>query len=126
MILIKVVIIRIQTSIFTVILLQCGLLLFIDPKNRTRFLQTFPYAGYYEITPPGSPDDKILILNSVLFSVKAKGPDIAAAAAQELAWLKQVLSEASANHQRIWLVFHISMGIDVYKTILSGATTWLW
>lgn len=59
MILIEVIIVRIQTAIFTVILLRCGLLLFIDPQNRTRFLQKFPYTGYYEITP----------LNKLLLSI---------------------------------------------------------
>lgn len=100
--------------------------LFLNPHNKTTFLDEFPIGGYYNITPPSSNDDRIIVLNSVLFSTAARGRGVGAAALKELNWLHQKLSQAQTNQQKVWLVFHIPIGIDVYKTLLSRQTTSLW
>lgn len=99
---------------------------FMNASNKVAFLKSFPYAGYYAIAPPKSPNDRILILNSVLFSVKAHGPNVSIAAHEELKWLQKNLSQALLKHQRVWLVFHIPFGVDVYETFISGKLTSLW
>lgn len=99
---------------------------FLNDRNRTNFLNEFPTAGYYSVTPSDARNQRIIVLNTVLFSMKAKGQGVAAAAQSELNWLKQQLAEVRANQQKVWLVFHIPVGIDVFKTISTGQTTSLW
>ncbi|WP_251366176.1 hypothetical protein [Coxiella-like endosymbiont of Rhipicephalus sanguineus] len=45
---------------------------------------------------------------------------------KKLKWLKEILPQAVLQRQWVWLVFHIPFGIDVYKTLTSGKTTFLW
>lgn len=83
--------------------------------NKKSLLKDFPAGGYYAITL--SPSQKIIILNSVLFSVKAKNPAVTTAAQKELNWLHLQLLQAKKDNQQILLVFHIPLGIDVYATL---------
>lgn len=91
--------------------------LMVDKKNRTQLLQNFPEAGYYAVTVPGQLSQKIIILNTVIFSTKAKGVNINATALSELHWLHEQLAEAMRHHQHVILAFHIPVGIDVYATL---------
>lgn len=102
--------------------------LILDPNDRMAFEQTFPKAGYYAITLPTKTKktNKIIFLNTVLFSAVAIGPNIQTAAQQELDWLQQQLQAAKQAKQHVWLVYHIPNGVDAYYTISKQATTMLW
>jgi sphingomyelin phosphodiesterase acid-like 3 len=91
-----------------------------DATNKKNLLDTFPIGGYYAITLPGNNHQRIIMLNTVLFSTQAKGPHVDAAAKQELVWLHKELTIAQQEKQRVILAFHIPVGIDVYKTLKNG------
>ncbi len=99
-----------------------------DVKNKASFEQTFPQAGYYAITLPTKTKqtNRVIFLNTVLFSAIAIGPNIKTAAQQELTWLQQQLQSAKQNKQHVWLVYHIPNGVDAYYTVNKKATTMLW
>lgn len=99
---------------------------FVNPINRIKFLQNFRYAGYYAVMPTLNAQARILILNSVLFSAKARGENVPDAAQAQLSWLQQQLAQAKSLHQSVWLVFHIPVGIDPYSSILTGKTQSFW
>lgn len=87
-----------------------------DAGNRATMQSTFPYAGYYAVDR----DDiglKIIALNSVLFSHKAKGSDVGIAAKRQLTWLHQQLAAAKKNKQKVLIAMHIPVGVDVYATL---------
>lgn len=88
---------------------------FKEQRSKEWFLQNFPYAGYYKV-PMKNNQGYILVLNTVLFSTKATGIGIEAAAEKQLTWLANRLADAKARKQHVFLVFHIPVGIDVYKT----------
>lgn len=100
--------------------------LLLGKENKVNLLSTFPIAGYYSVTPPDSNDNRIILLNSVLFSKNARGNNIKRAANNELNWLKKKLRAAKAKKQHIWLVFHIPLGIDVYHTQQGGHVVTFW
>lgn len=83
--------------------------------NQAQFVKIFPKAGYYEVILPNT-RDHIIVLNTVLFSNKAQGPDIELAAQQQLIWLEQRLKAIAAAKEKTWIVFHIPPGIDAYST----------
>lgn len=78
----------------------------------------FHQGGYYELTLPGT-NLHLIILNTVLFSTKALGPNIDKAAQQQLVWLNNQLKTIEDQHQKAWLLFHIPPGIDSYATARS-------
>jgi len=90
-----------------------------DPANRKHLLSDFPAGGYYAVTLSGQSQQRIIILNTVLFSTHAQGPDIDNAAKQELSWLHKQLALAMKQKQHVLLLYHIPIGIDVYKTVQS-------
>jgi hypothetical protein len=87
-----------------------------DGKNRSAMQKTFPYAGYYAINRDGE-HLKLIVLNSVLFSHKAKGDGVDVAAKRELVWLHKELADAKAHKQKVLIAMHIPVGIDVYATL---------
>ena len=93
--------------------------------DKVQFLQ----GGYYKVSPSGEPNHLIIVLNSVLFSAKAKGPSsdaISAAATRQLHWLADTLSKAKEAHQKVWLVFHIPFGVDVYDSKATHHPVMFW
>lgn len=88
-----------------------------NKMQREEMQQTFPYAGYYAINL--SPDAKLrlIVLNTVLFSVKAKGKNVDQAADNELKWLQQQLASVKAHQQKAIIAMHIPPGVDVYATL---------
>lgn len=85
-----------------------------DPKNKAAMVTTFHEAGYYSIHV--RPNLKIILLNSVLFSTKAKGKFVSYAAEQQLKWFHHELQVAKKQHQKVFIAMHIPPGIDVYAT----------
>jgi sphingomyelin phosphodiesterase acid-like 3 len=89
--------------------------LFNNEANKTRFTESFPHAGYYEVVLPGT-QNHILVLNTVLFSTKVQGPNVDRAAQEELEWLQRKLQSIANAGEKTWLIFHIPPGIDAYST----------
>jgi sphingomyelin phosphodiesterase acid-like 3 len=90
-----------------------------DKNNQEAILTTFPKGGYYAIELADKHKQRILVLNTVLFSSSAKGPEIEQAAREELSWLHTQLADAAAQKKSVLLAFHIPVGINVYKTLMS-------
>ncbi len=88
-----------------------------DKNNRHQFQQDFPRGGYYAVNAPQQPGLRLLFLNSVLFSNKAKGPRLQQAASEQLAWLHKELTQAQQKKQQVLIAMHIPTGVDVYTTL---------
>lgn len=86
-----------------------------QPANRQAFEKQFPTAGYYAVTGPANL--RIIALNSVLFSNRARGKRVDVAAMQELDWLHAELQAAKDRQQKVILLMHIPMGVDVYSSL---------
>lgn len=83
------------------------------------FDRRFPTAGYYHADVPALENVRIIGLNTNLFSTNYKnpcgapGPDYGL---RQLAWLEGELLLARSEHKRVWLLFHIPPGMDVYDS----------
>jgi predicted phosphodiesterase len=86
-----------------------------DKKNQSNFLRLFPRGGYYSISLPDN--QKILILNTVLFSSASKKNNMAIAAKNQLKWLQSELKIAAVNHSKVILAFHIPEDDDTLTSI---------
>lgn len=89
---------------------------FSNPKNKRNFQRQFPTAGYYQVTPKGEPNHRLIMINSILFSALAKPSvaEVSVAAENELTWLSQQLAADKQAGDKVWLVFHIPYGMDAY------------
>jgi sphingomyelin phosphodiesterase acid-like 3 len=94
-----------------------------DQTNRASMLHDFINAGYYAVTIQS--DVRLLVLNTNLFAVKAKG-DLNTAALLELEWLHQQLVTAGRMHQQVLIAMHIPAGIDVYNTLKTSQVVDFW
>jgi hypothetical protein len=89
------------------------------------FDRRFPSGGYYHADVPGLKNVRIIALNTNFFSTDYKnpcgkpGPD---PGVRELEWLEAELLLAQAEGKRVWLLFHIPPGMDVYDTEEYGGT----
>jgi sphingomyelin phosphodiesterase acid-like 3 len=86
------------------------------------FQRRFPTGGYYHADAPGLKNVRVIALNTNLFSTNFKncgtaGPD---PGTRQLEWLDAELLLARLEHKRVWLLFHIPPGIDVYDTVSEG------
>lgn len=88
-----------------------------NKSNRLLMMQQFPKGGYYAVDLPNQKKIRLILLNTVLFSYKAKGRGIDEAANQQLAWLHKELASAKANKQKVLIAMHIPTGVDVYATL---------
>lgn len=86
-----------------------------NPTNQASMQRGFANAGYYAVNIQDNL--RLIVLNSVLFSTKARGKNINAAAQQELNWLHNELSQAAANEQEVFIAMHIPMGVDIYASL---------
>jgi len=93
-----------------------------DEASQAEFLKDFPTAGYYAVTVPGHENQKIIVLNSVLFSSHIKNKLLDKAADQQLIWLTAELKKAAQAKQHVMIALHIPMGIDLYESFLRGLT----
>lgn len=86
-------------------------------NNQSSFLSTFSTGGYYQLTVPEQSSNKIIVLNTVLFSDRNHKKNVKEAALKQLNWLHQQLVSARKLHQHVILAYHIPIGIDVLATI---------
>jgi len=96
------------------------------PIVRSRsFDRRFPTGGYYHADVPALNDVRVIALNTNFFSTNYKntcgtpGPD---PGVRELEWLDAELDLAREQGKRVWLLFHIPPGMDVYDTVTYGGT----
>jgi sphingomyelin phosphodiesterase acid-like 3 len=68
------------------------------------------------------------VLNTVLFSPKYQncGQGPADPGQDELAWLAGVLKQAAANGEKVWLLYHIPQGVDVFSTVSNNQVKTMW
>lgn len=76
----------------------------------------FSKAGYYAVDVPNQANLRLIVLNSILFSYKAKGEAVSSAAQQELHWFHQQLSQANARRQKVYVLMHIPPSYDIHAT----------
>jgi hypothetical protein len=91
-------------------------------SNMDSFLQTFPVSGSYVISVPGSTSHRIIVLNTIFLSRNYEnscGDSQANPAQDELAWFEAQLQKAAAAKEKVWLLYHILPGIDVFATVDS-------
>jgi sphingomyelin phosphodiesterase acid-like 3 len=89
------------------------------------FAQTFPIGGFYSAPHPTIPRLRLVVLNTVLFSRKYKNACAEPGSGGdpgsfELGWLEGVLAAAARDGERVWLLYHLPPGIDVYATLGNG------
>jgi sphingomyelin phosphodiesterase acid-like 3 len=91
-----------------------------SPLVRSRsFDRRFATGGYYHADVPALHNVRIIALNTNFFSTNYKntcgkpGPD---PGLQELTWLDAELQLAHREGKRVWLLFHIPPGLDVFDT----------
>lgn len=94
------------------------------------FYQSFLANGSYAARV--NDDHKILSLNTNLFfdgypitSVTSESVYTRAITSQ-LIWLRDHLEAARAADQKVWLIYHIPPGADVYKTVSGNALSQNW
>jgi hypothetical protein len=84
-----------------------------NKNSRENFIHEFPNAGYYAVTL-NQKNQRLIILNSILFSTLFPTSEKQKAAKEQMIWLQNQLSSAKQQQQRVLLAFHIPVGIDVY------------
>lgn len=89
------------------------------------FRRSWSALGNYVIANPIVKDARIVVLNTNFFSLHYKNSCGTSAegnpGAASLAWLRQVLRQAEAAHQKVWLAYHIPPGIDAFATAQHDA-----
>jgi len=82
--------------------------------------ESFAAGGYYSVSLPAAIENaRLLVLNDLFMSsnyATCAGKSDPGAAAAQLAWLRQQLTEARANKRKIWVMGHIPPGVDLYAT----------
>lgn len=97
-----------------------------SPIVRSRsFDRRFPTGGYYHADVPALHNVRVIAVNTNFFSTNysnpcgTPGPDPGLRA---LEWLDAELALARALGKRVWLLFHIPPGINVYNTVETAGT----
>jgi sphingomyelin phosphodiesterase acid-like 3 len=85
-----------------------------DKNNQYSFQTLFPTAGYYSVDPEESQNQRIIVLNSILFAKAVKGTQTKEAALSELNWLHAQLTQAAAKHTKVIIALHIPPIMQVY------------
>lgn len=83
-----------------------------DENNKNYFIKEFKAGGYYSVDI--SKANKIIVLDTVLFSPRSQNGAVKQAAQKQLDWLIMQLKLAKQNHQSVIITCHIPVGIDIY------------
>jgi hypothetical protein len=87
--------------------------------NDGAFRKTFPRGGYYTTRLTGLNGHRLVVLNSVYFSVNynnACGQSTQTPALDQLRWLARTLEEAQTAGEYVWLLMHIPPGINSFNS----------
>jgi sphingomyelin phosphodiesterase acid-like 3 len=79
---------------------------------------SFAAGGFYSVSLPIE-NARLLVLNNIFMAknyTTCAGKADSTAADAQLAWLRQQLTEARANKQKVWVMGHIPPGIDLHAT----------
>jgi sphingomyelin phosphodiesterase acid-like 3 len=93
----------------------------LPPSQQQQASKAFVMGGYYSLTM-ASPmhDTRLIVVNDIFlspnYSTCAGKPD-SSAAATEMAWLQEQLSQARQMRQKVWVMGHIPPGVDLYATV---------
>jgi sphingomyelin phosphodiesterase acid-like 3 len=93
--------------------------LFKNRSNARSFLRTFPVSGSYSISS-NKHAHRLIVLNNTFFSINYKnscGDPKSDPGRDELKWLEVELEKVDAANGKVWLVYHIPPGIDVFSTL---------
>lgn len=91
-----------------------------NPANVISFMRTFPALGSYSIITPNNKHQRVIVLNTTFFSINYEnkcGDPKAQPGKDEMKWLETELQKAAAGKEKVWLVYHIPPGIDVYYAV---------
>jgi sphingomyelin phosphodiesterase acid-like 3 len=93
------------------------------PPVREEAQHTFGLGGYYSIALPAPIErTRLLVLDDSFMSRRystCDGKPDTAAAASQIAWLRQELERAREHSESVWVMGHIPPGIDPFTTILK-------
>jgi sphingomyelin phosphodiesterase acid-like 3 len=96
----------------------------LPPQDRKEAIETFAAGGYYSASLPlPLRHARLLVLNDLFmarrYATCSAKPD-PAAAAEQIAWLRQQLERARRDKEKIWVMSHIPPGVDAYATLTKG------
>jgi hypothetical protein len=101
--------------------------------DRGSFHETFPRGGYYSIPLRRPLRHRLVVLNSVVFSVNydnSCGTSARTPALDQLRWLDRTLEQAGAAGESVWLLMHIPPGINSFNSAevvpAGGAPVTFW
>jgi sphingomyelin phosphodiesterase acid-like 3 len=89
--------------------------------NSAAFVRTFLIRGSYSIIAASNRSHRLIVLNNTFFSINYKnacGDQTDDPGSEEIRWLEVELQKAAAAREKVWLVYHIPPGIDVFSTLL--------
>jgi sphingomyelin phosphodiesterase acid-like 3 len=92
-----------------------------NKSNSASFVRTFPRSGSYSIIATSNRSHRLIVLNNTFFSINyqnACGDQTADPGSAEIKWLEAELQKAAPAREKVWLVYHIPPGIDVFSTLL--------
>lgn len=93
--------------------------------ERQAAADSFGAGGYYSIALPAPIENARLLVLDDIFMAKSYatcgGKVDSGAANAQIAWLRQQLTEARANKQKVWVMGHVPPGIDLYSTMKKMA-----
>src|SRR5262245_36217064 len=101
--------------------------------EQVAFRETFARGGFFTLRLPRIKNHRLIVLNSVFFSVNyahACGTNPGTPALDQLGWLDLTLQKARAAGEAVWLLMHIPPGINSYNSVESvrrggpAATFW--
>jgi len=103
--------------------------LFKNQANADSFMQTFPLSGSYSVVAPRNRKHRILVLNTVFFSSEYQnscGSPQSDPGGDQIKWIESRLKAAASAEEKVWLVYHIPPGVDVYANSKSPAPVLYW
>jgi hypothetical protein len=90
--------------------------------DRPAFHATFSQAGHYTLKVPRTKNLRLIVLNSIFFSVNYDnvcGTSTQTPALDQLRWVSSVLDQARTAGETVWLLTHIPPGLNGYSTAES-------
>jgi predicted phosphodiesterase len=94
-----------------------------EPAQLNAFARPFTTGGDYAFSPTGSSGNRILSLNDIFFSGKSGSNEYGW---RQLQWLDSQLKAAKIKKQKVWIIFHIPPGVDVWSTLKKGHAVLFW
>jgi hypothetical protein len=88
--------------------------------NAASFARTFPSDGGYSVSSPTNRAHRLVVLNNTFFSINYQnrcGDQSRDPGSEQIKWLESELQKAAQAREKVWLVYHIPPGIDVYSTL---------